>query len=170
MESDERILKMKNTGKSGKDKQMNEMEKMEEIRELLEERISKDDIRQIVREELKNSGICTETERIDRSVRLITFHLKKKWFDLIKSGEKCHEYREVKPYWNTRIRNWTGLYTQNLAYKVGFTNNCYIIFQCGYFGEKLLAQAEDIEIVDGKYTDLRISKPVYSIRFELVNL
>lgn len=29
--------------------------------------------------------------------------LKKKWFDLIKSGEKKTEYREIKPYWTVRL-------------------------------------------------------------------
>ncbi len=33
--------------------------------------------------------------------------LKKKWFDMIASGEKREEYREVKPYWTKRIWNWT---------------------------------------------------------------
>lgn len=31
--------------------------------------------------------------------------LKKKWFDLIKSGVKREEYREMKPYWHTRLLN-----------------------------------------------------------------
>lgn len=34
-----------------------------------------------------------------------TLHLtlKKKWFDMILSGEKKEEYREIKPYWNKRF-------------------------------------------------------------------
>jgi hypothetical protein len=34
-----------------------------------------------------------------------TLHLtlKKKWFDMIASGEKKEEYREVKPYWINRF-------------------------------------------------------------------
>lgn len=31
--------------------------------------------------------------------------LKKKWFDMIASGEKTEEYREIKPYWNKRLFN-----------------------------------------------------------------
>ena len=34
---------------------------------------------------------------------MLTFNLKKQWFDKIKSGEKTHEYREVKPYWTKRL-------------------------------------------------------------------
>ena len=33
----------------------------------------------------------------------ITLTLHKKWFDLIFSGEKKEEYREVKPYWIRRF-------------------------------------------------------------------
>lgn len=29
--------------------------------------------------------------------------LKKKWFDMIASGEKKEEYREIKPYWVSRL-------------------------------------------------------------------
>ena len=29
--------------------------------------------------------------------------LKKKWYDMIESGEKTEEYREIKPYWANRI-------------------------------------------------------------------
>jgi ASC-1-like (ASCH) protein len=29
--------------------------------------------------------------------------LKKKWFDLIASGKKKEEYRDIKPYWQKRL-------------------------------------------------------------------
>jgi hypothetical protein len=34
-----------------------------------------------------------------------TLHLtlKRRWFDLIASGQKREEYREVKPYWTVRL-------------------------------------------------------------------
>ena len=34
---------------------------------------------------------------------MLTFNLKKQWFNKIKSGEKTHEYREVKPCWTGRF-------------------------------------------------------------------
>lgn len=37
--------------------------------------------------------------------RCLRFVLKGVWFDKIKSGKKRIEYREVKPYWDKRIRN-----------------------------------------------------------------
>lgn len=34
---------------------------------------------------------------------MLTLPIKKKWFDMILSGEKTEEYREIKPYWTTRF-------------------------------------------------------------------
>lgn len=30
--------------------------------------------------------------------------LKHKWYNMVESGEKKEEYREIKPYWDTRLR------------------------------------------------------------------
>ena len=34
---------------------------------------------------------------------MLIFPLKKQWYEKIKSGEKMIEYREVKPYWTSRL-------------------------------------------------------------------
>ena len=34
---------------------------------------------------------------------MLVLPIKKKWFDMIKSGEKKEEYREIKPYYNNRF-------------------------------------------------------------------
>jgi len=39
----------------------------------------------------------------DFAMRILHLTLKKKWFDMIASGEKTEEYREIKPYWNKRL-------------------------------------------------------------------
>jgi hypothetical protein len=36
-------------------------------------------------------------------MKVLHLTLKKKWFDMIASGEKKEEYRELKEYWNTRL-------------------------------------------------------------------
>ena len=42
--------------------------------------------------------------RVEREVRrVLHLTLKKKWFDMIASGEKREEYREMKPYWSKRL-------------------------------------------------------------------
>ncbi len=38
-----------------------------------------------------------------KNMKVLHLNLKKKWFDMIASGEKTEEYREIKPYWNTRL-------------------------------------------------------------------
>lgn len=35
--------------------------------------------------------------------KILHLTLKKKWFDMIASGEKPEEYREIKPYWISRL-------------------------------------------------------------------
>lgn len=71
---------------------------------------------------------------------MLTLPIKRKWYEMILSGEKTEEYREVKPYWTTRIEN---------AFQVAIVNDQRIIpwvilhqdgpqpeqkirFRCGY--------------------------------------
>ena len=37
--------------------------------------------------------------------KVLTLSVKKEWFDKIVSGEKKEEYREIKPYWTSRLVN-----------------------------------------------------------------
>jgi hypothetical protein len=37
-------------------------------------------------------------------MQVLTLIIKKKWFDMILSGEKTEEYREIKPYYESRLR------------------------------------------------------------------
>lgn len=37
---------------------------------------------------------------------MLILPIKKKWFDMILSGKKKEEYREIKPYWDVRIAKW----------------------------------------------------------------
>lgn len=39
---------------------------------------------------------------------MLTLQIKKKWFDMILSGEKKEEYREIKPYYISRFIKWIG--------------------------------------------------------------
>ena len=42
---------------------------------------------------------------------MLILPIKKKWFDMILSGEKKEEYREIKEYYETRFRNLFGAIT-----------------------------------------------------------
>ena len=39
---------------------------------------------------------------------MLTLPIKKKWFDLIKSGEKTEEYRALSPYYFSRLEKFRG--------------------------------------------------------------
>jgi hypothetical protein len=41
-------------------------------------------------------------------MKTLQLALKKKWFDMIKSGEKLEEYREITPYWCARFLQFGG--------------------------------------------------------------
>lgn len=51
-----------------------------------------------------------------------TLHLtlKKKWFDMILSGKKTEEYREIKPYWTKRL---LGKSYDNVCFRNGYASN-----------------------------------------------
>jgi hypothetical protein len=48
-------------------------------------------------------------------MKTLKLTLKKKWFDMILSGEKKEEYREVKPYFNSRLSLIPNSYFKNWA-------------------------------------------------------
>lgn len=51
-----------------------------------------------------------------------TLHLtlKKQWFDMILSGAKTEEYREIKPYWTKRL---LGKSYDNVCFRNGYASN-----------------------------------------------
>lgn len=68
---------------------------------------------------------------------MLTLPIKKKWFDMILSGEKKEEYREIKPYYEKRFCHlWQGsLIGGNAERKIVFRNGYakdspYIIANC----------------------------------------
>ena len=119
---------------------------------------------------------------------MLTFNLKKQWFDKIKSGEKRHEYRLQNKYWISRIKNFIGwnnvkerldnaidnggYFECNIPVNTPYSRVC--CFACGYpkkdnkekrlygFITKISAN------IDGRETDLDINEPVFDIEFELI--
>lgn len=39
----------------------------------------------------------------EKAIRVLHLTLKRQWFDMIASGTKREEYREMKPYWHKRL-------------------------------------------------------------------
>lgn len=55
--------------------------------------------------------------------KILYLTLKKKWFEMIASGEKIEEYREIKPYWVKRLLNIMESYNEYKEFdKVIFRN------------------------------------------------
>lgn len=65
---------------------------------------------------------------------MLTLPIKKKWFDMIKSGKKKEEYREIRPYYASRF--YKNYIVGGVGLKWIFINNpkVYqeIIFRNGY--------------------------------------
>jgi len=62
--------------------------------------------------------------------------LKKKWYDMIESGEKTEEYREIKPYWVKRLtslRSGSLLFSHRNGYQpIPFKDFTHVTFHLGY--------------------------------------
>ena len=71
---------------------------------------------------------------------MLTLPIKKKWFDMILSGEKKEEYREIKPYYDSRFKIFNSQSANNifqsanlLTGEVNTYEHCQdIIFRNGY--------------------------------------
>lgn len=91
---------------------------------------------------------------------MLTFNLKKIWFDKIKSGEKTHEYRLYTDYWGNRL-----LYRKL---------PCKCVFACGYPSKTDTAKRLNAVIINvsaienGINTDLKTDKAVLDIEFKLI--
>lgn len=59
--------------------------------------------RSITQKSAKGINREKDTKRENNMTRTLRLTVKKKWFDMIKSGEKTEEYREVKRYWTRRL-------------------------------------------------------------------
>lgn len=71
---------------------------------------------------------------------MLTLPIKKKWFNMILSGEKKEEYREIKPYYDSRFKIFNSQSANNIIQSANLalrTFNTYehcqdIIFRNGY--------------------------------------
>lgn len=55
---------------------------------------------------LSEDIIATDWEEVLKmEKKILTLNVSKQWFDMIVSGEKTEEYREIKPYWVSRLVN-----------------------------------------------------------------
>ena len=57
---------------------------------------------------------------MNQNKRVLHLTLIKKWFDLILSGKKTKEYRDIKPYWTKRL---VGKEFEEIHFKNGYSKN-----------------------------------------------
>jgi len=68
-------------------------------------------------------------------MKVLHLTLKKKWFDMIASGEKKEEYREIKPYWASRLTTLPPEFAKRCELQDvrEYTNNFdAVVFKNGY--------------------------------------
>ena len=53
---------------------------------------------------------------------MLTLAIKKKWFDMIDKGEKPEEYRDIKPYYNSRLEPYEGT-EQEIMLRNGYSSS-----------------------------------------------
>ena len=54
---------------------------------------------------------------------MLILPIKKKWFDMILSGEKKEEYREIKPYYTSRFREIKMFDIITVIFRNGYKND-----------------------------------------------
>jgi hypothetical protein len=74
--------------------------------------------------------------------KVLTLHLKRKWYDMIASGTKTEEYREIKRYWRHRLTDEDFL-----------SLNCKLLY---LFGKKPLFRLEEYDIRFQHYDIVRL--------------
>lgn len=84
-------------------------------------------------------------------MKILHLTLKKKWFDMIASGEKKEEYREIKDFWSIRLSGYS------LAHGIKKVSQNFkpfdrIVFTNGYAKDspKVTIEFKGIELGMGK--------------------
>ncbi len=91
-------------------------------------------------------------------MRILHLTLKRKWFDMIASGEKKEEYRDIKPYWIQRLQAWGNAFDDCRDFS-------FIRFKNGYSknAPTMDIECEGIKIGNGK-PEWGCSKECYVIQ------
>lgn len=86
-------------------------------------------------------------------MKILHLTLKRKWFDMIASGEKKEVYRELKPYWWKRLGYWYDSDRETGYWDYGFSKMPdVILFKNGYAknAPSIQVECENIEIGPAK--------------------
>lgn len=81
--------------------------------------------------------------------------LKGKWYDMIESGEKTEEYREIKDYWIKRILEGTAKRPKltSVPHQISKqTKYERVCFHYGYTNRTMIFEIKDVSVGIGKET------------------
>lgn len=81
-----------------------------------------------------------------QEVKTLYLPLKAKWYDMIESGEKKEEYRDLSPYWCKRLID--GSPNENLS--ILFKHYDVVCFRYGYTRRTMSFKIESISAGKGK--------------------
>ena len=81
---------------------------------------------------------------------ILHLNLTRKWFDMIKSGEKKEEYRAMSPYWKRVF--CSAFYSIKIKKKEYQANEITICFSNGYSKarEQMFIDCKELDIGEGK--------------------
>ena len=89
-------------------------------------------------------------------MKILDLPLKKKWYEMIESGEKREEYRECKGYWYSRLIDMDNLRTKPYT---------HVRFRYGYTKRTMLFEIDNITIDVGNPDWGAPEYPVFIIKF-----
>ena len=82
--------------------------------------------------------------------------IQKRWFEMIKTGQKKEEYREIKPYYDSRFKNYLSTNVPALVtFRNGYSNNSPSV-KCWCVINKGIGKVEWGAIADKEYYVLKI--------------
>ena len=117
----------------------------------------------------------------DAKKKVLTLTVSKQWFDMIAAGEKTEEYREIKPYWASRLVNQQAergevLFDEFRGYclvigKLEYKTYTHILFINGYRKDSPRIEKEIESITIGKpkkglCPDKWLDKEFFVIKFK----
>lgn len=79
-------------------------------------------------------------------MKILDLPLKAKWYDMIESGVKTEEYREIKPYWSKRLLGSDApLFSHRYVYQhANIKDYTHIRFRYGYTKRTMLREIKSI--------------------------
>ena len=113
-------------------------------------------------------------------MKTLCLPLKKEWYEMIESGVKTEEYREIKPYWVTRLAHcykWCSLNVVNYLdrcikcsnnenfNKISGMNYTHVKFSYGYTKRTMIFEIDSITIGKGKPEWGAPNEDVFIIKF-----